>query len=541
MVVQGVGADEFVREDPMSLAGLLDDQARIRGDAIAIIDLDRTWTYEETAQARGQLSAALWSSGVSLGDRVGVHCNKGAAGLIAMHAIVSAGAVAVPLDPASPPARLASICNRMGIEVVITHAPLVRSILAIHEQRPFQTVIGAVIDDATTKPLISVGPDEVSQLEPMSPVNMEANEPAYIITTSGSTGEPKGIVHSHSSAVAYAEMAALTYGLDRADRVTDIAPLHFDISTMALWAVPLVGAANVVVSEAHQRLPASHSQLLADHGVTVWYSVPFLLQQLVTRGDLDNRDLTAMRWVHFGGEVITPETISEMMRHCPNARFANIFGPAETNQCTLAVFDSPPPADRSVSIGFPLANTEVRIAYPDADSPTDTSLVGPHEQGEMWTHSPQLMVGYFDRPEANARVLREVEGKRFYRSGDLVSHDGRGELTFHGRVDHQVKVRGFRVELEGIELELEKLGAAEHVIVGVLRAHSNQDELIAGVLNTSADFDESAFLRSAASVLPSYAVPSKIVTLDAPEFTGSGKLDRRALRERSVAACERTL
>ena len=191
-----------------------------------------------------------------------------------------------------------------------------------------------------------------------------------------------------------------------------------------------------------------------------------------------------------------------------------------------------------MSIGFPLDNTEVRVIDPAADSPTLANVVPLNTQGEMWTHTPQLMDGYYGQPEVNARVLREVDGKRFYRSGDLVAQDEHGELTFFGRVDHQVKVRGFRIELEGVELALEKLGFAEHVVVGVLRAHSNQDELVAGVLGMSEQAAEEEFLRSAASVLPRYAVPTHIVPLDELRFTGSGKLDRRALRELAVARVE---
>lgn len=490
----------------------------------------RTWTFSELVDRRGRLSAALTDCGVTAGSRVGVHFDKCADGFIAMHAIVSIGAIAVPLDPSSPPTRLAHICERLGIDVIVSHGPRRRSLSEVVTLSTVRVVVGVVLEDEDGSVIRCVGAEEIASFEPLSPVAATDSDPSYIITTSGSTGEPKGIVHSHASARAYADMTLRTFGISHEDRIADIAPHHFDISTLALWSAPLAGSAIVVVNEAYQRLPASHSQLLQDQSVTLWYSVPFLLQQLVRRGDLENRDLSALRWVHFGGEVIAAEFIGEMMRHTPNARYANIFGPAETNQCTLAVFDAPPPVDRPLSIGLPVDNAEIRLIDPDAQRPDSAREVARGEQGEMWVHSPQLMTQYWGQPELNERVFATADGKRFYKTGDLGSLDEDGQLAFHGRIDHQVKVRGFRIELEGIELELEKLDLAEHVVVAVHRAHSNQDELVAGVLGTNEDFDATDFLKSAASVVPRYAVPTHLEVIDEPLFTGSGKLDRRALR-----------
>lgn len=515
-----------------SLSTLLAEQAMLRPDASVLVDVSRTWTYAEAATAAGQMATALRNVGVQPRDRVGVHCNKGAEGFIAMHAIVALGAVAVPLDPASPPARLSGICERMQINAVVSHAPRSSSVTEMHALRPFRTIIGLPrhIDGVDT---ITV--DELEQLVPAPPAIVEADERAYIITTSGSTGEPKGMVHTHRSALAYADMTIRTYAMTPDDRVSDIAPHHFDISTHSLWSVPRVGATNVVISEPYQRLPASHSQRLADEAVTFWYSVPFLLHQLVLRGDLENRDLSALRWVHFGGEVIAADVIGQMMRNCPNARFANIFGPAETNQCSLAIFDEPPPIDRPLSVGYPLDHSIIRVIDVNADTPDDENELPVGEMGEMWAHTPQLMEGYWDSPELNDRVLREHGGKRFYRTGDLISIDEHGEMSFYGRVDHQVKVRGFRVELEGIELVLEQLDDVDNVVVGILRRATGEDEFVAGIIGQTNEFDETEFLRSAASVLPAYAVPRQTVRIGDPTFTGSGKLDRRTLRAHAVS------
>ena len=519
----------------VNLSGVLTRQAMERPDAPSVIDVSRTWTYGQVATRSGQVAAALHASGVQRGDRVGVHCNKGVDGFIAMHAVVSAGGVAVPLDPGSPPTRLASICEQMGIDVVVSHGPRAKSCAALHDLRPLRAVIGVAVPSTALEVIDAAA---LAELDAADPVSVGETDLAYIITSSGSTGEPKGIAHTHASGVSYAEMTHRTYEMSPADRVSDIAPHHFDISTHSLWATPMIGAASVVINEAYQAMPASHSQRLSDEAVTIWYSVPFLLQQLVLRGDLQNRDLSALRWVKFGGEVISAQVIGEMMAHCPNARFANAFGPAEVNQCSIAVFDTPPPTDRSLSVGLPLDHTEILALDPDIETIDPTAVVPVGEVGEMWVHTPQVMQGYWGAPDVNNRVLQEVDGKTFYRTGDLISFDGAGEMAFYGRIDHQVKVRGFRIELEGIEAELEQLDGAENVVVGVLRAQSGEDELVAGLLGVSETFNETEFLGSAASVLPAYAVPTRTVQIDTPTFTGSGKLDRRSLREHAVSLVE---
>lgn len=513
-------------------------------DRVAVVDLSRTWTWAEAADQVGRQGTALLDAGVRHGDRVGVHFNKGADGFIAMHAVVSVGAVAVPLDPGSPPERLARICREMQISVIMSHKPRTKSIEALVQHHPLRAIIGLSIVVPDESPVVVFDEDAVAGFDPVDPRSVDLDDLAYIVTTSGSTGEPKGISHTHRSARAYAEMTLRTYGVNEDDRVADISPHHFDISTFSLWSTPLAGATNVVVNEAYQRLPASHSQLLEEQAVTIWYSVPFLLQQLVLRGDLPNRDLSALRWVHFGGEVVPPEIIGTMIRRCPNARFANIFGPAETNQCSVAFFDSAPDPDKPLSVGFPLDHSVIRVVDPTADTPSIDNVLPVDAVGEMWAATPQLMQGYWGLDSVNERVIKTVDGLAFYRTGDLISQDAAGELTFYGRADHQVKVRGFRIELEGVEAELEALvqrdGIAENVVVTVRRHDSGEDEIVAGVLGATDRFDHAEFLRAAASAVPTYAVPNKTVLIDTPKFTGSGKLDRRSLREHALSALEPT-
>jgi amino acid adenylation domain-containing protein len=513
----------------MNLSTLLSTRAAVAPDEVALVGITRSWTWAEADARVGRLGAALRAAGVQVGDRVGVHLHKSDDGWLAMHAVVRIGAVAVPLDPGAPKARLERICSTMGIRVVVAHDPRRTMVQELAE------VLDAVIGlTAAVDGLRTITTAEVEELSPVLPADMSLDGPAYIITTSGSTGEPKGIVHTHASGLAYARESAELYGLTPSDRVADTAPNHFDQSTFALWSAALAGSTVITMPEPHQRMPASFSERLANEAVTVWYGVPFLLQQLALRGDLDNRDLSALRWVKFGGEVPPPWVIAAICEHAPNATMANIYGPAECNQCSFHHLTAPPLPGEAIPIGVPTPSATMRLAAPDASHP---GAVGERTEGEIWVAGPTLMQGYFGLDEVNAARLVEHEGVRWYRTGDLGRVDDAGTWWFLGRVDHQVKVRGHRIELEGLEAELESLPGVEHVIATVARRDGGEDSVVVGVF-PAGDYDEGAFREGARSLLPPYALPTHFLTMSGKKFTGSGKLDRGALRREVLASVE---
>jgi L-proline---[L-prolyl-carrier protein] ligase len=498
-------------ERPQVIGDLLESQARVRGDDEALTDGTARLTWREYRDGAARLASALAARDVGPGDRVGVHLPKSADSFVAVHAIVRLGAVVVPVDWFAPQRYVAEVLSDAGAEVVVSTASG-RRLEALREAAGVRDV---------------VDPSSDADRRAAAPVaGARPSDPAYIVYTSGSTGRPKGIVHTHASALAYARRAAETYGLTADDRLANIAPLHFDQSTFELYAAPLVGAAVLVVPDGVLRFPASLSELVARERITVWYSVPFAISQLTSRGALDDRDLGALRWVLFGGEPFPPAALAEAMRRLPGVRFSNVYGPAEVNQCTHHHLDAPPSGDEQVPIGRPWADTEILVV--DGSD----HVVVPGETGELLVSTDTMMSGYWGRPDLTAAstTVRADAGatRRWYRTGDLVRERDDGLLVFIGRVDHQVKVRGHRIELEAVEGVIGEEPGIDACAVLVERGAA--DRLVALVAPSPSRSVRHSLQARMSDRLPRYAIPTEVLGVASLPRTGVGKVDRRAAR-----------
>lgn len=515
---------------PDNLSVILANAAERRGDHEAVVDLGATLTWTEADDRAGRMAAALVAAGIGKGDRVGVHFRKSADAYLAMHAVVRIGAIAVPLDPTASPAYLAQVCSLAGCDVVLTHDRCAASAHRLGDEAGLRLIIGIDKPDEGAGPAVAyTGADAFAGLDPVGPVATSADDPSYLITTSGSTGTPKSMCHTHGSALGHIDFMRGTIDFSADDRFADIAPNHFDISTPALWIASTLAATVVVVPEPHQMLPASAAQLVAEQRVSVWYSVPYLLVQLYNRGNIDAHDLSALRWVLFGGEVFPPGVLGRLMEKLPGARFANCYGPAEVNVVTVHHVDGPPRLDEPVPVGRPVSPTRIRLVDTDDDGVHHPVADG--DQGEIWVNGPTMMRGYWQRPDLTEPTMVDDEEGRWYRTGDLGWYRPDGVLMFAGRRDHQVKVRGFRIELESIEATMEDVDGVDFAVAAVARDEAGDDVIVAGIRSTDGTpLNPDALRAEMSKYLPSYAIPAMFVTVNSGATTGSGKLDRRALR-----------
>lgn len=488
-------------------------------------------SYAELSRRSNGLARILVDQGVGRGDRVGIFMNKSVDSAVAMHGIMKSGGAYVPLDPFAPPARTALVIRDCGIRHLVTSdLKLDQTGLLGEDVRGLECLVGSKVREGVR----SVNWAEVAAAATDRPFSNQLTEQdlAYILYTSGSTGTPKGIMHTHRSGLSFALWAAATYGLTAEDRVSNHAPLHFDLSTFDFFATAQAGATTVIVPEAITKLPADLARLMARERISVWYSVPFALIQLLERGHLETTDLAALRWVLFAGEVFPVKHLRRVMAALSQARFSNLYGPTETNVCTYYHVPAElPPSDEPIPIGVVCDNVESLIVDDDG------APVAPGEPGELLIRGGVVMRGYWGRPDLNARGFhrRGVFGGHyddvFYHTGDLVEQLSDGNLKYLGRKDRQIKTRGYRVELDEVESALLSCPAVEEAAAFTVADGQGSSLIEAAVTaKTGLMLTADAVMNHVAARLPVYAVPARVRIAEAFPRTSSGKIDRRALQ-----------
>jgi acyl-coenzyme A synthetase/AMP-(fatty) acid ligase len=353
---------------------------------------------------------------------------------------------------------------------------------------------------------------------------------SYIQHTSGSTGEPKLIRHNHASALAFVEWAVDEYRLTADDRLSNHSSHHTCFATFDYYAAARAAATTVILTPAAMFLPASLAELVERERISVWYSVPTALVQLLLHGNLGSRDLDALRWVLFAGETFPEKHLRSLRAQLPNARFSHVYGSTEVNVCTYyhlpVAGDEPAP----LPIGKPCSNSRA-LVVDNAGRPVKTG-----DTGELLIEGSTVMTGYWGDPERNRQALtRRSEPGGFestwFCTGDRVRILEDGNLTFSGRADLQIKVRGHRVELEEVENALIGL---EHVheaaVFAIPDAEGSSAIHAAVVIDPGTAVSQKELAQGLRKVLPPYAVPVVIdIVLKLPR-TPTGKVDRKQLQ-----------
>lgn len=506
------------------LASLVPNAAIDWPDDPAIVGETERLTWIDVERRTRRLAGRLIDQGVVRGDRVAVARTKGSQSLEAVHAILRAGAAVVPVDPSAPPSVAREIISDADVSAVIGDVATIAPIdpWSVVDDLRCVVATGRSDDDRIIPWDAAITEEYPGDLPTVDPEDV-----AYLIYTSGSTGPPKGIVHTHRSGRNWADMAVATYGLRHDDRVAGMCPLHFDMATMELYAAPLVGACVVVMGDALMRLfLAEFTERCEQEQVSVWYTVPFFLRQLSERGVLDRRDLSRLRLVMYGGEPYPTEALRDLMQAIPHAEFWNVYGPAEVNGCSNHLVREPLSEGLPTAIGRPWAAAEMRIVDDSGDDVPDGVA------GELVVSATTAMREYWRRPDLTAeRLTPRRDGPPWYATGDIVERDTAGVLWFHGRRDHQVKVRGVRLELEAIEATLTDAPGVAHAVACAVGPAGNATSIAAAVVALDAEtFDADAARQWCSERLPAVAVPVQIQVESEFPSTATGKIDRMAVR-----------
>ncbi|WP_412543323.1 amino acid adenylation domain-containing protein [Longispora sp. K20-0274] len=473
-----------------------------RPDAPAVTDDTRTLSYRQLDEAADRLAARLRALGVGPGDLVGLGTGRTVDSPVAILAILRAGAAYVPLDPGYPADRLRMMVADARITALVGDP-------AHHHG------LGA---DRVVDPRAALdGPHAGGPVVPAS-AGVGPHDPAYVIYTSGSTGRPKGCVVTHGNVLALLDAALPLFDVDSTDRWSLFHSISFDFSVWELWAAFATGATVVMVPGAAALSGEGLVEFLARERITVLSQVPSVFRSLAVAHRQAGRPPLALRYVVFGGESVDLDAAREFAGDA-GPRMVNMYGITETT--VHATFHELTPADRGSPIGRPLGHLNIELRADDG------SPVPPGEPGELWLTGPGVSAGYLHRPDLTAARFPTVDGRRYYRSGDLARQAPDGRLEYLGRTDQQVKLRGFRIELGEIEAVLRAHPQVADAGVAVWTSPAGARFLVGCVAPAVPD-DLRAY---AGRTLPAHMVPSRYVPVPALPRTPSGKLDRAALAE----------
>ncbi|MFJ9338744.1 amino acid adenylation domain-containing protein [Streptomyces sp. NPDC101733] len=508
LTAEGHGA---VRPDlaPATLVDLFAEQVRRAPDVEAVVCGDERLTYAELDARSAALAARLVDAGVVRESPVALLMERSVHLPVAILAVLRAGGLYVPLGDGFPVARLHWMVERTGALLLLTDPAT-----AGHEA--VRTSPVPVLD--ATAP-VEVRADGAPAAVPCAPEQL-----AYVMYTSGSTGEPKGIGVTHANVAALARDAA--FGAAHR-RVLAHSPLSFDASTYELW-VPLLAGGQVVMAPPGRIDTAALTRLVDEHRITSLFLTAALFN-LVVEECVEL--LTRVREVWTGGEAASPHSFARALEQAPDTVLVNVYGPTETT--TFATRHRLDPrtgaaVDGRVPIGAALDDTRLYVLDP-LGRPVPEGAVG-----ELCVGGTGVARGYLGRPGLTAQQFTAdpygAPGARMYRTGDLARRRPDGAVDYLGRADQQVKIRGHRIEPGEIEAELARLPQVGHAAVVVREDTPGEQRLVAYVVAADGLLAEAAELRRAlAARLPAYMLPSAIVALDALPVTPNGKLDRRAL------------
>lgn len=497
-------------------------------------------TYRQLNEAANKLAHHLRRQGVTCNALVGLYMERSSEMVIAILAILKAGGAYVPLDPSYPKARLNYILESSGMAHLITTENVKNKELSVENIDVINMNSADYINDVSLQPMSNPKRLDDQDLENL----------AYVIFTSGSTGQPKGVMMQHLGVVNRIDWMQNTYQLNSSDRVLQKTPYFFDVSVWEfLWTLGY--GATLVVAKPEGHKDAHYlNELMQNQNITMLHFVPSMLKAfLAVSTNQFGRDV---RHVFCSGESLGIEEVREMQNRADHVQLHNLYGPTEA-AIDVSYFPCEALAnERSVPIGKPIQNIQLMVL----DEQLNHCPLG--VPGELCISGVGLAKGYLNEPELTEKVFirhpfSENPKDKIYKTGDLVRWLPDGNLAYIARIDHQVKLRGLRVELGEIEYALVKEKEINKAVVVARNSTLGEQQLVAYLVHTDASLlsdtgDDTAELRAKyidvikqalKLSLPDYMVPSAFVFLAELPLTPTGKIDRKALPEPDLSNLQR--
>jgi amino acid adenylation domain-containing protein len=517
----------------------LSESAAKYPDKEAIFFKDTTVSYAELEKESNKLAHGLSVIGIKRGERVGIYMNRSIASIVGVFGILKAGATYVPIDPLCPPSRLKYIVNKCEIKYLLTTQEKLTNIEQVFIANcPLESIVIMNGLDSGSRLLGSTKLIDWQEIRETARgeapcANTLDSDVAYILFTSGSTGNPKGVMLSHLNSLTFVNSAHDFFPIKMDDRFSNICPLHFDMSVFDLFVAVKAGATVVVIPETSAIFPVKLAEIIEKNRISVWNSVPSVLSLLATYKNLDRHDLSSLRLILFAGEPFPLKYLRRLQEVIPGARLCNMYGQTEANSSTYYWVEQFLSDDKaSLPIGRSLPNFEVFSLDEDGKMVTE-----PGKVGELYVRGSTVALGYWGEVEKTEKSfvknpLRPDLNEIVYKTGDLVSLDSDGNYVFIGRNDHMIKSRGYRIEIGEIETVLGNHPEIKNAVVIPI-----PDELIGNrisviiVPSTPDKMKKEDILQYCSQKLPKYMIPESIIFRDSLPITSSGKVDRKKLSD----------
>lgn len=489
-------------------------------DALAVADALEVLTYSELSRRTRSMAARLARAGVTRSARVAIWGTKSVDAVVAMLATSMVGATFVPIDPLTPEERLRFILNDV--------APL--AAFVVDEQVLASPIREALADQTILTPSSRGDSQDVDTLQPVNPAGESSCEPsgelAYILYTSGSTGKPKGVEIEHRSIEAFFLAHNARSCIGPGDRCLNTGPLHFDVFVLDLLLPLWCGAFVRMTPELP--IPSLILRAIERDRITHLYAVGTVLSIITGDGSaLDRHSIGSLRLLQTGAEVCNPRVVNEWLKRVPGLRFLNSYGPTEATVGCISYVkaESGLLGSGDVPIGTPHPGTIAVIVDPSTGNP----VTEPQQKGELLLGGKQVMRGYHHRELEQRAAFRSLNGTRFYRTGDLASRGSDGQIYFHGRINQELKLRGYRIHPSEIISALRSCPQVADAVVGLVELGSGGPQL-AAVVKAPPQISEHEFLddirQHITKLLPPYMLPTLLVRATEFPRMPNGKCDQ---------------
>lgn len=453
---------------------------------IALVQDERSLSYIELHATACRIASYLGQKRIRSAAQIAIALDRGIDATAAILAVLYSGCCYIPLDIDNPDSRLRFIINDAQAKVIIGHGNCPEWV----DNKSLWLNLDELDDDRVEFEMRRSSAEDLSA----------------ILYTSGSTGTPKGVALSCRAMLAFANWAGQTFKIRASDQVASLAPFFFDLSVFDVFTSLNYGATVNFVPSGLTMSPSRLSAWLKENRISIWYTVPSLLCFLALKGNLGQTSLPDLRCILFAGEVFPSPQLIKLLELLPNVKLFNLYGPTETNVCCYWPVDgSRLRSQQSIPIGIPACQAQLRIDQ---------------KQGELLVKGPTLFSGYWNTGKLDNMVCQEG----WYRTGDRVSLNDRGEYVYNGRLDRMLKCSGYRVEPAEIETVINSIpGVIQSAVIGINDAAGGH-RLAAAVASPS-DQKSAQMNLAIRARLPRYMWPSRVTIVARLPVVANGKID----------------